>query len=140
MTAIADSTTRPRPVSADSLLRLAMRADAALTALMGLVAAFAAGPISSITGLTSAQEYSIGAFFVLYGAVVFGLAALPKVPHVRRAGIAVIAGNTLYTVAAIVAVELVSMTAVGVAVTLATGVYTALFAVLQYLGVRRICG
>lgn len=140
MTAIADSTTRPRPFSADSLLRLAMRADAALTALMGLVAAFAAGPISSITGLTSAQEYSMGAFFVLYGAVVFGLAALPKVPHVRRAGIAVIAGNTLYTVTAIVAVELVSMTAVGVAVTLATGVYTALFAVLQYLGVRRICG
>ena len=77
----------------------------------------------------------MGAFFVLYGLVVFSLAALP---NLRRAGIGVVVANIVYTVAAIVAAELVPMTAIGVAATLATGVYTAVFAGLQYLGVRRL--
>jgi hypothetical protein len=112
-----------------------MRVDATLTGLMGLAVAFVADPLSSLTGLTSLQEYSVGAFFVLYGLVVFSLAALPDL---RRAGIGVIAANIIYTVAAVAAAELVPMTATGVAATLASGVYTAFFAWLQYLGVRRL--
>jgi hypothetical protein len=116
-------------------LRFAMRADATLTGLMGLGAAVIADPLSSLTGLTSVQEYSMGAFFVLYGLVVFSLAALP---NLGRAGIGVVAANIIYTLAAIVAAGLVPMTAFGVAATLASGVYTAAFAWLQYLGVRRL--
>ena len=129
--------TRTRPIydSTDSLLRFAMRADATLTGLMGFVVAVAADPVSRLTGLTSGQEYSMGAFFVLYGLAVFSLAALP---NLRRAGIGVVAANLVYTVAAIAAAELVPMTATGVAATLASGVYTAAFAGLQYLGVRRV--
>jgi hypothetical protein len=133
MTAVM--TTRPLYDSTDSLLRFAMRADATLTGLMGLAAAFLADPLSSLTGLTSILEYSMGAFFVLYGLAVFSLAALP---NLRRAGIGVVAANIVYTLAAIVAAELVPMTAFGVGATLASGVYTAIFAGLQYLGVRRL--
>lgn len=133
MTAVL--TTRPLYDSTDSLLRFAMRADATLTGLLGLAAAFVADPLSSLTGLTSIQEYSMGAFFVLYGLVVFSLAALP---NLRRAGISVVAANIVYTIAAIAAAGLVPMTAYGVAATLASGVYTMLFAGLQYLGVRRL--
>jgi len=115
MTAVSGMPTRPLYDSTDSLLRFAMRADATLTGLCGLAVAFFADPISSLTGLTSGQEYALGAFFVLYGLVVFGLAA---VPNLRRVGIGVIAANIAYT--------------------LATGVYTAAFAGLQYLGVRRL--
>jgi hypothetical protein len=135
MTAISGPTTRPLYDSTDSLLRFAMRVDATLTGLMGLAVAFVADPLSSLTGLTSLQEYGMGAFFVLYGLVVFSLAALPDL---RRAGIGVIAANIIYTVAAVAAAELVPMTSTGVAATLASGVYTALFAWLQYLGVRRL--
>lgn len=135
MTAISGPTTRPLYDSTDSLLRLAMRADATLTGFMGLTVAVAADEVSSLTGLTSGQEYSMGAFFVLYGLAVFSLAALP---NLRRAGIGVVAANLVYTVAAVVAAELVPMTATGVAATLASGVYTAAFAGLQYLGVRRL--
>ncbi|OBI78339.1 hypothetical protein [Mycobacterium asiaticum] len=135
MTAIPGVTVRPLSDSTDSLLRFAMRADATLTGLMGLVVAAAADPVSRLTGLTSGQEYSVGAFFVLYGLAVFSLAALPDL---RRAGIGVIAANIVYTVAAVAAAELVPMTAVGVGATLASGVYTAAFAGLQYLGVRRL--
>lgn len=127
--------TRPLYDSTDSLLRFAMRADATLTGLMGLAVAFLADPLSGLTGLTSLQEYSVGAFFVLYGLAVYSLAALP---NLRRAGIGVVVANIVYTLAAIVAAELVPMAAFGVAATLASGVYTAAFAALQYLGVRRV--
>jgi hypothetical protein len=112
-----------------------MRADATLTGLCGLAAAFVADPLSSLTGLTSGQEYALGAFFVLYGLAVFSLAALP---NLRRVGIGVVAANIVYTLAAIVAAGVVPMTATGVAATLASGVYTAAFAGLQYWGVRRL--
>jgi hypothetical protein len=135
MTAVSGLPTKPLYDSTDSLLRFAMRADATLTGLFGVAAAFAADPLSSLTGLTSAQEYAMGAFFVLYGLVVFSLAALPDL---RRAGIGVVVANIVYTVAAIVAAEAVPMTAIGVAATLASGVFTAFFAWLQYLGVRRL--
>lgn len=126
---------RPLTDSTDSLLRFAMRLDATLTGLAGLAVAVAADPISRMTGLTSVQEYSMGAFFVLYGLAVFSLAALP---NLRRAGIGVVVANIVFTVAAIAAADLVPMTATGVAAALASGVYTAAFAGLQYLGVRRL--
>ncbi len=133
--AVSGITPRPLYDSTDSLLRFLMRADATLTGLCGLAIAFVADPLSSLTGLASGQEYALGAFFVLYGLMVFSLAALP---NLRRAGMGVVAANVVYTLAALVAAEAVPMTAIGVAVTLATGVYTAAFAGLQYLGVRRL--
>lgn len=135
MTATSGIPTRLLYDSTDSLLRFAMRADATLTGLCGLAVAFVADPLSRLTGLTSGEEYGMGAFFVLYGLVVFSLAALP---NLRRAGIGVVVANIVYTLAAIVAAEAVPMTTTGVAATLASGVYTAAFAGLQYLGVRRL--
>lgn len=135
MTAISGMPTRPLYDSTDSLLRFAMRVDATLTGLGGLAVAVVADPLSSLTGLTSIQEYSLGAFFVLYGLVVFSLAALP---NLRRAGVGVVVANIVYTLAAVAAAGAIPMTAFGVAATLATGVYTAGFAALQYLGVRRL--
>lgn len=135
MTAISGQRTRYLYDSTESLLRFAMRLDATLTGLGGLAIALLADPISSLTGLTAPQEYSVGAFFVLYGLVVFSLAALP---NLRRAGIGVVVGNVVFTVAALLAAESVLMTVTGVAATLVSGVYTAFFAWLQYQGVRRL--
>jgi hypothetical protein len=121
----------------DSLLRFALRADATLTGFAGLVIAASAGPLSSFAGLTAAQEYALGAAFVLYGFVVFVLAA---VPSLRGIGIGVAVANVVCTIAAVVvvAVGTPSMTEAGVIVTLAAAVYTGFFAWLQYLGVRRL--
>ncbi|OBK24148.1 hypothetical protein A5634_04165 [Mycobacterium asiaticum] len=135
MTAVSGVTPRPLSDSTDSLLRFAMRADATLTGLLGLAVAVDADPAARLTGLASGEVYSLGAFFVLYGLAVFSLAALP---NLRRAGIGVVAANLVYTVAAVIAAVLVPMTTFGVAATLASGVYTAVFAGLQYLGVRRL--
>jgi hypothetical protein len=123
--------------STDSLLRFAMRADAVLTGLAGLAALPLAGWLSELSGTTRAFEYSMSAFFIVYGIAVLGLAALPSV---RVPGIAVIIANLLYTVAAVVLVlsDWMPLTTTGVVLTLATGVYTLVFAELQYQGWGRI--
>jgi hypothetical protein len=134
MTAIAS---RRLSESTDSLLRLAMRADALITGVLGVINVALAGWIAEISGTTPAIEYAMGAFFVAYGVVVFGLAALRSV---RVPGIVVAIGNLVYTIGALVVVltDVWPLTTAGVVLTLATGVYTLVFAELQYQGVRRI--
>src|SRR5215211_3677105 len=134
MTAILN---RPLSSSTDALLRFALRLDATLTALCGLLGVIAADPLSRLTGLSPTIEWMIGAGFVAYGAIVYGLAA---VPDLLVPGIAVIAGNVLFTMAVVVAAAAGSppLTEFGVVSTLATGVFTLFMAYLQYLGVRRI--
>ena len=134
MTAI---TTPKLTESTDSLLRFAMRADAVITGLGGIAGIPLAGWLAELSGTPTTFEYSMSAFFIAYGLVVFGLAALPSV---KRAGMGVVIANLLYTVAAVVLViaDVFPLTTTGVVLTLATGVYTAVFAELQYQGWRRI--
>ena len=134
MTAI---TSRRLSESTDSLLRFAMRADAILTGLAGVAGLAVAQWMSLVSGLSVATEYALSAAFVLYGLVVFGLAALPSV---RGPGIAVIIANIACTLAAVVVVlgGWLPLTTAGAVMTLACGVYTLVFAELQYQGVRRI--
>jgi hypothetical protein len=121
----------------DGLLRLAMRADAVISGLAGLAGIPLAGWLAETSGTTTTFEYAMGAFFIAYGLVVFGLAALPSV---RRAGMGVVIGNLLYTVAAVALViaNVFPLTTTGVVLTLGSGVYTAIFAELQYQGWRRL--
>jgi hypothetical protein len=128
-------TTVTTTTSNDSLLRLAMRADAVLSGLAGVALMAAASPLSGFTGIPKAAEYVVGAGFVVYGIVVF-LAAGQR--RVRTAGIATAIANLVFTLAAIVVVVDVDLTTAGVVAVVASGVYTLVFADLQYLGVRRI--
>jgi hypothetical protein len=121
--------------TSDSLLRLAMRVDAVLSGLCGIALMAAAGPLSGFTGYPKAAEVGIGVAFVGYGIVVFLAAGMQRV---RRAGIATVIANLIFTVAAVLAVLELDLTTAGVVVTLASGGYTLVFADLQYLGVRRI--
>lgn len=134
MTAI---TTPKLNESTDSLLRFAMRADAILTGLAGIAGIPLAGWLADISGTTTTFEYSMSAFFIVYGLAVLGLAALRSV---KGAGMAVIIANVGYAVAAVVLVVsgVFPLTTIGVVLTLATGVYTLVFAELQYQGWRRI--
>ena len=134
MTAIV---TPPLSSSTDALLRFALRLDATVTGLAGLAMAALADPMSALTGLSATTEYLLGAAFVVYGLVVYSLAALTDL---RRVGIGVSLANIAATLAtlAIVAADVAPLTPAGIAATLATGGYTAFFGYLQYLGVRRL--
>lgn len=130
------ATTIDRTGTRDGLLRFAMRADAAISALVGLAGIPVAGWLADLSGTTKAFEYGMAAFLIAYGVVVFGLATLPSV---RRAGMGVIFANVAYTVAAVVLVlaDVFPLTSTGVVLNLAAGVYTLVFAELQYQGWRR---
>jgi hypothetical protein len=130
------ATTIPRTGTRDGLLRFTMRADAAISGLIGLAGIPLAGWLADLSGTTKAFEYGMGAFLIAYGVIVFGLASMPSV---RRAGMGVIIANLLYTVGSIVLVlaDVFPLTSAGVALNLAAGAYTLLFAELQYQGWRR---
>ena len=113
-----------------------MRADAVLSGDAGIASSPLAGWLAETSGTTKAFEYSMGAFFIVFGVAVFWLAAKPSV---RRAGMMVAIGNLLFTVACVVLVlaDVFPLTTAGVALMLGTGAYTALIGELQYQGVRR---
>ena len=134
MTAIVS---RPLSTSTDALLRFALRLDATITGIAGLACAAFADQLSGLTGLSPTTEYILGVAFVIYGVVVYSLAALPKL---RSVGIGVSTANAVCTVATLIIVlaDAAPLTPLGVADTLAIGAYTAFFAYLQFLGVRRL--
>ena len=131
------TTTADTATGRDSFLRLAMRADAVLTGLVGVVNTLLASWVAEIAGTTTGVELGMGAFFIAYGVVVFGLSMLPSV---RGAGLAVIFANLAYTVGSVLVVVagVWPLTTTGIVLTLATGVYTLVFADLQYIGWRRL--
>jgi hypothetical protein len=114
-----------------------MRADAVITGLAGIAGIPFARWIAELSGTPVWFEYGMAAFFVAYGVVVLGLASLPSV---KRAGMGVVIANLLYTVGSVVFVltDVFPLTTTGVVLTLAAGVYTLVFAELQYQGWRRI--
>jgi hypothetical protein len=130
------TTAIPTTTARDGFLRFTMRLDAVLSGLAGIGNAAFAAQIAEMSGTTTATEYTMGAFFVVYGVAVFLLSMLPSV---RKAGIGVIVANLLYSVGSVVAVlsGAVPLTTTGIVLTLATGVYTLVMADLQYLGLRR---
>jgi hypothetical protein len=134
---MATITTRPLSDSTDSLLRFAMRADATLCAGTGLIIATAADPLSRLSGLSVASEWVAGAALVVYGAVLYVLAAAPDI---RRIGLIVAAANVVFAIAtvAVLVAGVLPLTSAGIAMVLATVAATLGFAYLQYLGVRRL--
>jgi hypothetical protein len=122
--------------SSDSFLRFALRLDATCSGIMGIAGIPLAGWLAETSGTTKAFEYSMSAFFIAFAVGVFALAARPSV---KRAGIVIAVGNVAYTIASVVFViaDIFPLTATGIVLTLAAGVYTLVMAELQYQGWRR---
>lgn len=126
-----------QPTRTDSLLRLALRADAIITGVTGIVGFPLAGWLAKVSGTSVAFEKEMALFFMAYGVVVFALSMLQSV---KAPGMAVIIANVAYTIGAVALVLAgpFELTTLGVVLTLASGVYTLAFAELQYQGWRRI--
>jgi hypothetical protein len=136
-------TVRPSPdflaetAPPDALLRFAMRGDATLCAGVGLLTAMTADPLSRLSGLSPTAEWSIGAVLVGYGALLFATASLADI---RLAGLAVLAVNVVVTllVGIALAAGWLPLTTTGVGLTLGLVAAGMCFAILQFLGVRRL--
>jgi hypothetical protein len=128
---------RRRRGSDESLLRFAVRADATFCGALGLLVAFAADPLSRLSGLSSASEWIAGASLVLYGSALYAVAAAPGI---RKIGVGIVAANVVFAVAAVAVLGsgVLPLTRAGVAMMLATAAATLGCAAVQYYGVRRL--
>lgn len=132
------TTSHPATTTAkDSLLRFALRLDAIASGVMGVAGLALAPRIAEWSGTTAAFEYSLSAFFVVYGVAVF---ALSRMRTVRTWGVLIAIGNVVFTTAAVALVlaDVMPLTTTGVVLTLASGIFTLAMADLQYLGLRRL--
>lgn len=129
-------TSEPR-IRSDRLLRLALRIDAVCSGVAGVALAAAASWLSAPSGLPLAVEYGLAVFLAAYAVAVWGLSTLTSV---RRPGIAVVIGNLVFTVAAVLVVldDLWPLTTTGATLMIVSAVYTLAIAELQYQGVRRV--
>ncbi|MFI9550280.1 hypothetical protein [Nonomuraea endophytica] len=119
------------------LLRTVLRVDGWSTAVFGIVMLALAGPLSGPLGLPVAWAVPFGVA-MLGGAAALGLiAGYPRIPA-RLAAMAV-AGNGVSAVAmlALVASPLLPLTALGVTFVLVGAFVVAVYAVLEYAGLRR---
>ena len=107
--------------------------------LLGLAAAVFAGPLADRTGLTTAQCYVTAGAFLFYGVVGNLLARRARVGGI---GMGLSAFNFVGTIGAValVASTVLPLTDSGKAVVLGCGVYTLIFGIMQFLGVRRATG
>jgi hypothetical protein len=119
------------------LLRFALRLDAAGSGTLGLLALAAATPLADLLGMTAGELLGTGAFLVGYALALVLLAARPVIP--RAGAWTVVVGNSLWVLGSIGAVVAGrdTFTALGVAVVLAQAAAVAVFADLQWLGLRR---
>ncbi|TPG35906.1 hypothetical protein [Mycolicibacterium hodleri] len=133
----ATSATTAPASTRDALLRFALRLDAIVSGIVGIVGIAMAPRIAEMSGTTATLEYSIGAFFIAYGVAVLGLSLRESV---RTAGLVIAVGNAVFTVAAIAVVlaGVWPLTTVGIVLTLGSGVFTLVMADLQYLGLRKL--
>jgi hypothetical protein len=131
--------TDPEPdvAVAASLLRFALRADATVCAAVGLLAAMTADQLARIAGLSPTAGWFVGAALVGYGALLYILAAAPRV---QRVGIAALVGNVAFAITTVIAIAAgwLPLTGTGIDLVLGFVSATAVLAWLQYRGVRRL--
>lgn len=118
-------------------LRRMLAADAVASGATGLLLALGAGPLAGPLGLEAAHTRPTGVFFLAYAALVGWMATRPTL---RRGAVRmVIAGNLTWAVAslAILPLDLVQPTSLGVAFVVAQALVVGLLAGLQFVGLRR---
>jgi hypothetical protein len=140
MTAQTTTARAPRGLVApaqDSLLRLALKADAAITALNAVAYLAAFAVLDGWLGVPAALLVAVGAFLLAFAAFVGRLATRPAMPRAAVAG--VIAANAIWVVDSVIvlAVDAFSPTLAGQVVIGVQAVGVAGLATLQSLGLRR---
>lgn len=121
----------------DRLLRRSLNLDAVASGGLGLLLAAAGNLLEEPLGIPASVLLPVGVFLVAYAAALWFVGSRPRVS--RPAVWVVVVGNLLWVVASVVAAIAGwwSPTALGTAFTLAQAAAVALFAELQFTGLRR---
>lgn len=138
MTAL--SATPARTADGGRLLRLALRIDATASGALGVLGVAAAPLLADLLGPPASVLFGVGVFFVVFAAALLVLASRRTIP--RPAAWTVVIGNAAWTVGSVVAtiVAAGTLTGLGVGIVLAQAAAVAVFADLQWMGLRRLTG
>jgi hypothetical protein len=118
-------------------LRLVLVADAAATAVSGVLMVAASGPLERWLNIPAALVFYAGLVLLPYAAFVGYLAAQPQVP--RAAVWAVVVCNAAWAIDSVLllATGWITPSAFGYAFVIAQAVVVAVFCELQFTGLRR---
>jgi hypothetical protein len=119
------------------LLRFALTLDGVATGANGVLYLAGAPLLDGWLGLPTEMLVAVGAFLIVYAALVLRLATRPEMPRV--AVVAVIAANALWAVDSLIALALdwFTPTTVGQVLIAVQAVLVAGLAALQYVGLRQ---
>lgn len=137
---MTDRTFTETPANAvipSTLLKRALQADAVASAASGLLMFAGAGMLDQITGLPTGLLRYAGLFLLPYAALVAWMGFRPSLP--RWLVWTVILGNFAWAAESVLLVfsSWVAPTAYGIAFVLAQAFVVALFAELQFFGLKR---
>ncbi|PVZ03438.1 hypothetical protein [Actinomycetospora cinnamomea] len=137
MTTTARTTATTTSADTQRGLRAVLRLDAVASGALGVAAAAGAGVLDTLLGLPAALLVGVGIFLVVYATGLVVLAARPAIP--RPATWIVVLGNSAWVLMSLglVAGAWERLTVLGVVVVLAQAAAVAVFADLQYAGLRR---
>ncbi|HVE77976.1 MAG TPA: hypothetical protein VNA89_03890 [Gemmatimonadaceae bacterium] len=123
--------------SSPTALRRALLLDAAASGTMGLVLAVTAGALEPTLGLPVALLRWVGIFLLPFAGFLVAVARRPRPP--RGAVLTIVVGNALWVVASglLLLGGRVAPTPLGEAFVLAQAAAVAVFAWLEYRGLRR---
>jgi hypothetical protein len=119
------------------LLRFALTLDGVATGANGVLYLAGAPLLDGWLGLPTEMLVAVGAFLIVYAALVLRLATRPEMPRV--AVVAVITANALWAVDSLIALALdwFTPTTVGQVLIAVQAVLVAGLAALQYVGLRQ---
>lgn len=126
-----------RRTSGTTLLRRALQLDGVASGAMGLGFLAGGGALDAVLGLPTAFLWAVGAFLVVYAALLFTLASGPQIS--RGFGWVVAVGNVLWSIdsIALLTTGWYDVTLLGEVVVLGQAAAVLGFAAAQYLGLRR---
>jgi hypothetical protein len=118
------------------LLRTALRVDAVVSGGLGLVSLAGAPLVSGLVGAPEAALRGVGGFLVVFGIALLVLAARASMPVPLVW--AVVVGNLAWVAASAVVALLVPLTVLGIVLIVVQALGVAVFADLEWLGLRRM--
>ncbi|MFJ8844446.1 hypothetical protein ACIRFF_16260 [Streptomyces cyaneofuscatus] len=131
-------TSGARATGSDGFARMALKLDAVATGLNGIAYLALATVLDSFFGVTTAVQYPVGAFLILYA---LGVLAIGTRKEINRTGLtAVIVTNLLWVVLSLVVLisGVLSPTGVGAVWIVLQSLTVGGFAALQYVGLKRL--
>ncbi|MFD5751102.1 hypothetical protein [Streptomyces sp. NPDC127033] len=132
------ATDAARRADASRLLRLVLRVDSVSTAVMAVVLIAAVGPLGDATGMSAGFTVGFGIYQLGGAAALALIAGYPAIPPALAR--AVIAVNLLSGAACLVVAfaDLMALTGFGVVFMVIGALVVTVYAVLEYVGLRRL--